>query len=147
MSENLSERIAQMLENTRDTVPLVGPYRSGVVNPDPTDATSMTSVPVFQPLQYRTMEVTGTFASTTTVATIIVWRGNYTGTTTPSTGAYGNWTPASKETYTLAATDRSISSSFVSDAVLFSCTGVTGVKISVVGSPAGGVTLHVRRSV
>ena len=150
MQDQLGARIAQMLENTVDTLPLSGLYRANITGPDPTDATSCISVPIFQMLQYATLGVTGTFANTTATATLIVWRGHYTGATTPSTLAFGTtniFSPFSREIYTITATDRSIASSFVSDEALFAALGSNAVKVTVVGSPNGGVNLQLRRSV
>lgn len=150
MQDQTGARIAQMLENTVDTIPLVGLYRGNVVNPDPTDATSCISVPIFQMLQYGTLGVTGTFANTTATATLVVWKGHFTGTTTPSTLAFGTtgvFSPFAREVYTITATDRSIASSFVSDEALFAALGANAVKVTVAGSPNGGVNLQLRRSV
>ena len=134
MSDYLAKRIAEALENLPLEATEAVVYRSAMQNPDPTDVTSMASVAIFRPDQFKAVTIHGRFSHYNGVATICVNRG-YSPTGTTSFVCFG------REIYTLTAVgsgNTTVASLFLSNQEAFSCWRASGLKITLAATVSTG---------
>ena len=141
-SEQLAERIAKALENVPLTAAEAVAYRTALAVGDPTDVTSMVSVPIYRPDHFPAFTLQGRFSNVSAVVTVNVIRGyNPTGTNTfvfighelvvLTAAASGSMSNAGK----LLSTEQP-----------FSSWAASGIKVALINSPtAGTVDLWIKR--
>lgn len=121
-------------------------FRSGVQSPDPTNLSSIGSVPAFTTDLCRNVALHGRYSTPTGATSVTVVRGVVTVLQTiPS--LVTSWCVLGKETYSLPLeADATINQAgkYLSDEIYFDVGGAESIKV-IVGAVIGSVDLHMRR--